>query len=45
MWQLGAMHVKDDVLAAAELIIGNLGDDGYLLSSDEELLEQGAGVR
>jgi RNA polymerase sigma-54 factor len=43
MWQLGAMHIKDDVLAAAELIIGNLGDDGYLLSSDEELLEQGAG--
>src|SRR6266540_1762658 len=40
MWQLGAMHVKDDVLAAAELIIGNLGEDGYLLSSDEELLEQ-----
>ena len=43
MWQLGAMHVKDDVLAAAELIIGNLSDDGYLLASDEELLEQGAG--
>ena len=43
MWQLGAMHVKDDVLAAAELIIGNLGDDGYLLASDEELLELGAG--
>ncbi len=43
MWQLGAVHVKDDVLAAAELIIGNLGDDGYLLASDEELLEQGAG--
>ena len=43
MWQLGAVHVKDDVLAAAELIIGNLSDDGYLLSSDEELLEQGAG--
>jgi RNA polymerase sigma-54 factor len=43
MWQLGAMHVKDDVLAAAELIIGNLGDDGYLLASDEELLEQATG--
>ncbi len=43
MWQLGAMHVKDDVLAAAELIIGNLGDDGYLLATDEELLELGAG--
>ena len=40
MWQLGAMHVKDDVLAAAELIIGNLGEDGYLLSSDDELLDQ-----
>jgi len=43
MWQLGAMHVKDDVLAAAELIIGNLSDDGYLLATDEELLELGAG--
>ena len=43
MWQLGAMHVKDDVLAAAELIIGNLGDDGYLLATDEELLELAAG--
>ena len=40
MWQLGAMHVKDDVHAAAELIIGNLGEDGYLLSSDDELLDQ-----
>jgi RNA polymerase sigma-54 factor len=43
MWQLGAMHVKDDVLAAAELIIGNLSDDGYLLASDEELLELATG--
>ena len=38
MWQLGAMHLKDDVLAAAELVIGNLSEDGYLLASDEELL-------
>jgi RNA polymerase sigma-54 factor len=43
MWQLGAVHVKDDVLAAAELIIGNLSDDGYLLASDAELLELAAG--
>jgi RNA polymerase sigma-54 factor len=43
MWQLGAMHITDDVLAAAELIIGNLSDDGYLLATDEELLELGAG--
>jgi RNA polymerase sigma-54 factor len=39
-WQLGAMHTKADVLAAAELIIGNLNDDGYLPVSDEELLQQ-----
>jgi RNA polymerase sigma-54 factor len=43
MWQLGAMHLKDDVLAAAELIIGNLNDDGYLQISDEELLELASG--
>jgi RNA polymerase sigma-54 factor len=43
MWQLGAMDVKDDLLAAAELIIGNLSDDGYLLATDEELLDLGAG--
>jgi len=42
MWQLGAMHVKDDVLAAAELVIGNLSEDGYLLANDEELLTLGA---
>jgi RNA polymerase sigma-54 factor len=43
MWQLGSMHIKDDVLAAAELIIGNLSDDGYLLATDDELLKMGAG--
>ena len=42
MWQLGSMHVKDDVLAAAEIVIGNLSEDGYLLASDEELLALGA---
>lgn len=41
MWQLGAIHVKDDVRAAAELVIGNLSEDGYLLASDEELLALG----
>src|SRR6266516_2818003 len=44
LWQLGAMNVKRDVKAAAELIIGNLGEDGYLLSSDEELLVQASGA-
>ena len=38
MWQLGAMHLKQDVRAAAELVIGNLNEDGYLLASDEELI-------
>jgi RNA polymerase sigma-54 factor len=42
MWQLGAIHVKPDVRAAAELVIGNLDEDGYLLASDEELLQLGA---
>jgi len=41
MWQLGAIHLKEDVRAAAELVIGNLSEDGYLLASDEELLEGG----
>ncbi len=44
MWQLGAINAKPDVRAAAELIIGNLGDDGYLLATDDELLEQASGV-
>jgi RNA polymerase sigma-54 factor len=41
MWQLGAIHLKEDVRAAAELVIGNLSEDGYLLASDEELLALG----
>ncbi|HEY3928266.1 MAG TPA: RNA polymerase factor sigma-54 [Candidatus Koribacter sp.] len=38
MWQLGSMHLKDDVLGAAELVIGNLNDEGYLTASEDELL-------
>src|SRR5919108_1350380 len=38
MWQLGALPVRPEVREAAELIIGNLSEDGYLLASDEELL-------
>src|SRR6266705_6933561 len=38
MWQLGAIPVRPEVREAAELIIGNLSEDGYLLASDEELL-------
>jgi RNA polymerase sigma-54 factor len=38
MWQLGAMNVSPEVREAAELIIGNLNEDGYLTASDDELL-------
>ncbi len=37
-WQLGALSVRPEVREAAELIIGNLNEDGYLIASDEELL-------
>ena len=37
-WQLGALSVSPEVREAAELIIGNLSEDGYLIASDEELL-------
>ncbi len=38
MWQLASMNLKPAVREAAELIIGNLNEDGYLLASEEELL-------
>ena len=38
LWQLGSLHVKDDVYRAAELVIGNLNDDGYLIATEDELL-------
>jgi RNA polymerase sigma-54 factor len=38
LWQLGAISVRPPVHRAAELIIGNLNEDGYLIASDEELL-------
>ena len=38
MWQLGAMSVSPGVQEAAELIIGNLNEEGYLTASDEELM-------
>ncbi len=38
MWQLGSIPTQPDVREAAELVIGNLNEDGYLIASDEELL-------
>ena len=37
-WQLSAMHLREGVAEAAELIIGNLNEEGYLTASDDELL-------
>ncbi|HZS97115.1 MAG TPA: RNA polymerase factor sigma-54 [Terriglobales bacterium] len=38
MWQLGALSVSRGVREAAELIIGNLNEDGYLIATDDELM-------
>jgi len=37
-WQLGALSLRREVREAADLVIGNLNEDGYLIASDEELL-------
>src|SRR5205085_938775 len=37
-WQLGSLHVAKPVYRAAELVIGNLSDDGYLTASEDELM-------
>ena len=38
MWQLGSVSIHPAVHAAAELIIGNLNEEGYLTASEDELL-------
>jgi RNA polymerase sigma-54 factor len=38
VWQLGSIPTRPSVREAAELVIGNLNEDGYLIASDEELL-------
>jgi len=38
-WQLGSMTLSPELAAAAELVVGNLNEDGYLTASDEELAE------
>jgi RNA polymerase sigma-54 factor len=37
-WQLGSIPIGSEVREAADTIIGNLNEDGYLIASDEELL-------
>jgi RNA polymerase sigma-54 factor len=38
-WQLGSLNLLPAVRDAAEYIIGNLNEDGYLTATDEDLLE------
>src|SRR5258708_29793976 len=37
-WQLGSIPTRPPVREAAELVIGNLNEEGYLIASDEEML-------
>ena len=39
MWQLGALTLTVKVKTAAELVIGNLNEDGYLTASDQEMID------
>src|ERR1700748_1128584 len=38
-WQLGSMTLGAKVRLAADLVVGNLNEDGYLIATDEELAE------
>jgi RNA polymerase sigma-54 factor len=38
-WQLGSLTLTPEVRAAAELVVGNLNENGYLTATDEELVE------
>ena len=38
IWQLGAISIRPAVREAAEEIIGNLNEEGYLIASDDEML-------
>ena len=38
-WQLGSLTLTPVVREAAELVVGNLNENGYLTATDEELVE------
>jgi RNA polymerase sigma-54 factor len=38
-WQLGALNLEPKLEAAAEFVVGNLDGDGYLGTSEDELVE------
>ena len=44
-WQLGSLNVSRELRDAAEYIVGNLDEDGYLLATEEELVAGYLGER
>ena len=38
-WQLGSMSLPPELRLAADLVVGNLNEDGYLTATDEELVD------
>jgi RNA polymerase sigma-54 factor len=38
-WQLGSLTLSLEVRTATELVVGNLNEDGYLIATDEELID------
>lgn len=38
-WQLGSLTLTPEVRNAAELVVGNLDENGYLTATDEELVD------
>jgi len=45
LWQLRLSSADDDVRRAAEVVIGNLDEDGYLRATSEELIAVSGGAR
>jgi RNA polymerase sigma-54 factor len=43
-WQLGALSLDRKLLEAAQFVVGNLDEDGYLAASEEELASSFCGV-
>ena len=39
IWQLGSLNLTPELREAAEYIVGNLNEDGYLVAGDAELLD------
>jgi RNA polymerase sigma-54 factor len=38
-WQLGSMSLSRELRLAADLVVGNLNEDGYLTATDDELAD------